>query len=711
VVPFGVALGTWGVGTAAILRHVLGEDDFVTAEIRRHGLLPELLETLAAFALPYLALALYAAIVARGIARLSRARNSLAARFEGWIATAIVLFGLCGAAVYTTVERPAIMAGFLWQRGGTARAIQGGLASFATPSGIAALFLGALGTISAAACWGYVKHGGPRFRRVAVVVLSIGLMAVTALWLLPGTRRSRGTVAASAPPNVVLIIVDSLRPDRAADPSVAPNLAALAARSVRFNDARSPCALTYPAIATLLTSRHPVRHRVRHLYPERAVRWLGPGTLPRRLSGAGYATAAVGGYCATALRELDAGFDRQRTPRSEVDLVVTAVALRGHPWLPAILRWPWTRSLLPQLRTAVEGGHPADQAAEVVAAWREMREPFFVAAFFDNTHLPYVPVWPDSDRAPDYDGPNRYTVLSGDLVEQVREGESGFQARASAAERANALSLYDGAVRSVDRGIGRVLAALERDGLRERTIVVLVADHGENLLDGNGPLAHGDAMERDRSTSIPWWISWPGRLEPREVRSPVSLADVGPTLLALLELPPTPDVDGVARDAELLGRPGPEERPLLLETGMWFVAQEAVASLDDSGRGLTYPSFDEGLLDVESGEPPHIVVREEQRDDVVRAKHRRLEWGDWALTYRPRTTGASFRLYRRDTDPTFTLDLSKDEPGITCTMVAAFYAEALRLGEDQLVPPEDPALDPAGTLCERLAAPPASGGG
>jgi hypothetical protein len=154
-------------------------------------------------------------------------------------------------------------------------------------------------------------------------------------------------------------------------------------------------------------------------------------------------------------------------------------------------------------------------------------------------------------------------------------------------------------------------------------------------------------MERDRSTSIPWWISWPGRLQPRDVRSPVSLADVGPTLLALLELPPTPDVDGVARDAELLGRPGPEERPLLLETGMWFVAEEAVASLDDSGRGLTYPSFLEGLLDVEQGDPPHIVVREDQREGVVRAKHRRLEWGDWALSYRPRTTGASRSTPRR----------------------------------------------------------------
>jgi len=46
VLPFGVALGAWGAGTAAILRHVLREDDFVAAEILRHGLLRELLQTL-----------------------------------------------------------------------------------------------------------------------------------------------------------------------------------------------------------------------------------------------------------------------------------------------------------------------------------------------------------------------------------------------------------------------------------------------------------------------------------------------------------------------------------------------------------------------------------------------------------------------------------------------------------------------------------------
>lgn len=116
------------------------------------------------------------------------------------------------------------------------------------------------------------------------------------------------------------------------------------------------------------------------------------------------------------------------------------------------------------------------------------------------------------------------------------------------------------------------------------------------------------------------------------------------------------------------------------------------------------------MLDVEGGDPPHIVVREEHRDALVRAKHRRLEWGDWALSYRPRTTGAAFRLYRRDADPSFTRDLSKEEPEIHCAMIAAFYDEARRLG-DEVIPPEDPALVPGGMECDKLAGPPRAVGG
>ena len=91
---------------------------------------------------------------------------------------------------------------------------------------------------------------------------------------------------------------------------------------------------------------------------------------------------------------------------------------------------------------------------------------------------------------------------------------------------------------------------------------------------------------------------------------------------------------------------------------------------------------------MEPGDPVHIVVAPEHRAAVYRAKHRRLEMGPWALSYRPRRGGASFRLYRRDVDPLLTRDVGDEHPERLREMVALFYEEGKRLGDSDLLPPE-----------------------
>jgi arylsulfatase A-like enzyme len=686
--PVVVALAAWGVPTTIALRHVLLQDDYISVEIRRQGVVPQLLSTFGEFAIPYVVLGLFGMWAAQGLARLGTGPGARVRRFEPWIGSAIVVVGLALAGVYASLERPAAMMGLLFQRGGLARSAQLAIERTLSPAIVAwaaLVFFVVLTTAALTGWWRASSRGG---RRAALITASSLFLVVLILILAPRLRRGLRAKPDPERPNVLVIVVDSLRPDRAADPKVAPAIAALGARSVRFTDARTPCALTYSAIATLLTGRHPVRHGVRDMFPESEKRNLGKDTLPRALASAGYVTIAVGGYCASALRELDSGFRVQCTPRSEVELVVSAVAFRGHPWLPSVLPFPWARAVFPQLRAAVEGSHPGDVTQEAVAAWRRARGPFFLTVFYDNPHLPYVPVWPDSYRAPEYTGPNRYTVLSGSIAEQIEAGESGATVRGSEEERENALDLYDDAVRSVDRAVGRLLTKLERDRLTESTIVVLLADHGENLLDHGGFLSHGEAVERDRSNAVPWTIAWPGRLEAREVAQPVLTTDVAPTLLSLLALPPLLDADGVDR-ASLARGGGPEpDLPTLLETSMWFHARATVDRLVTSGDGLAYPDFDGGLFAIEPGNPLHIVIAPEHREAVVRAKHRRLDWGAYTLTYRPRTSGVSFALYRRDLDPGLTRDLSGEEPDKRREMIAAFYLEAARLGETELLAEE-----------------------
>lgn len=371
--------------------------------------------------------------------------------------------------------------------------------------------------------------------------------------------------------------------------------------------------------------------------------------------------------------------------------------------MPIWLRSPWARTLWPEVRAAIEGSSPGDVVREAVAAWRAARRPFFMTVFLDNPHLPYVPVWPESRSVGSYAGPNRYSVSAGNLVEAVREGESATLMRGQAVERANARRLYSASVRSADRAAGALLDALDRDGLGRDTIVLVLGDHGENLLDAGGPLAHGESAERDRSTGIPCLLRWMGRIRHQSVPDAVTVADLAPTLLDLLDLPVPLGIEGVSLRRRLQGGPPLPDRPALFETGEWFFAREAVDRTDPSGRGLAYPTFVEGLFSVERGTPPHIVVAPAHRRAMYRAKQRRLELGPWALTYLPRVTGAAFHLFRRDLDPWLTRDVGAVEPERKREMIALFYREAARLGDRDLLPPEpeQAAKSPGGALDER----------
>jgi hypothetical protein len=239
----------------------------------------------------------------------------------------------------------------------------------------------------------------------------------------------------------------------------------------------------------------------------------------------------------------------------------------------------------------------------------------------------------------------------------------------------------------VDRSVGRLLRSLAAEGLDRRTVVVVLGDHGENLLDAGGPLAHGEAAERDRSPEIPVVVRAPG-LSPAVLEDPLALYDLTPTLLELAGLPVPSGLEGRSIAARLRGGPALPERPVLMETDLWWLARDTVDRMDPSGRGLTYPRLDERLLAIEPGDPPHIVVAPKWRDAVLRAKQRRLDLGPWTLTYLPRTTGGSLRLYRRDLDPWLTRDLAATEPARLGEMTALFYRELTRLGEQHFLEPE-----------------------
>jgi len=125
------------------------------------------------------------------------------------------------------------------------------------------------------------------------------------------------------------------------------------------------------------------------------------------------------------------------------------------------------------------------------------------------------------------------------------------------------LRVYAAMTRALDRSVGRVMAALEEEGLADNTIVIFTSDNGGagyvGLADVNAPYRGWKITYFEGGIRVPLFVKWPARIAARqEIDTPVAHIDVMPTLLAAVEQPLPGDrtIDGenllplVTSDAE-----------------------------------------------------------------------------------------------------------------------------------------------------------------
>lgn len=152
-------------------------------------------------------------------------------------------------------------------------------------------------------------------------------------------------------------------------------------------------------------------------------------------------------------------------------------------------------------------------------------KPFFVWLHFYEPHYPYVPPFPYSSRFRDHP--------------------------------------YDGEIAYVDKQLGDLFAALKKDGLWDRIVVLVAGDHGEALYE------HGERMHSQlayQSTlRVPLLIKARGGKAGTVVREPVTLADVAPTVLDLAGLPVPAGLDGISLRTAMRTGTAPL-RPIYFET-------------------------------------------------------------------------------------------------------------------------------------------------
>ncbi|MFH0944538.1 MAG: sulfatase [Planctomycetota bacterium] len=277
--------------------------------------------------------------------------------------------------------------------------------------------------------------------------------------------------------NLLLIAVDTLRADHLGaygyERPTSPAIDRLFAFSIVFEDAHSSSSWTLPAFASLMTSTYSSTHRCWQFdnFLESSFT-----TLAELMSDAGYHTAAIVSHIFLGRKYgLNQGFVEYDDSLVQSNLEDSHMAI--------------TSSVI------------TDRALAFLKRESERSDgrPWFLWTHYFDPHIFYQP------------------------HEEFAEQFGRFRP----------LDRYDGEIAYTDLHIGRLLEYLEESDFAQNTVVVFVADHGEEFMD-HGGMEHGKSLFREVER-VPFAVRVPG-LDPRKVTQPVRGVDLMPTLLDLLDV-------------------------------------------------------------------------------------------------------------------------------------------------------------------------------
>jgi len=401
-------------------------------------------------------------------------------------------------------------------------------------------------------------------------------------------------------PSVLLIALDAQRADRLSvyghDSFTSPHLDRMAREGVLFTSATAPCSWTIPSVISTLTGKYTEQNRIARGNGEK----IGEvTTLAERFSGAGYIT---GGFAANFLLTWNQGFADGFSawyvaPHRDVTATAEAVNSRVVEWL---------------------GSHQDEET--------------FCYVHYMDPHDPYDAPWPaPAERSSHptggmgsetgWEGGNLWPlVIGGKKLDSAGIEQVGRN--------------YDRGTAYTDHHIGCLLAILRREGLLENTVVLVTADHGDELHD-HGYWSHGTTLYQE-VIHVPMLIHRPrpesgkGRI----VHAPVSLVDVAPTLTTLASLP---DEHGWSDGRNMLDLP-PEPRIIYSNTMAHAPTRFAVIR-----PPWKYIHFDRAAL---AEKPPETAQ------------------GRWLV----RQDHPSELLFNLETDPDERFDLAEERPQVMAEM-------------------------------------------
>ncbi len=316
--------------------------------------------------------------------------------------------------------------------------------------------------------------------------------------------------AAASRPNILLVLVDTLRADHLGaygyGRRTSPFLDRLASQGTLFTRAYSVTSYTPPAVVALLTSTFPLLMGASARIPDAIP------TLAGALADNGYRTAAfIGNRLIKADRGYSRGFSLYRAapPRSKTDHSLEAIKVRAAAISEPALDWI----------------HEAQRDTAQPGA------PWFVYLHYMEPHEPYLPT--DGSGAAFWRHPEASLAATREAMGRAAEAHFSDplhqRLRLDGVQTEELVDLYDAAIADLDAALAHLLEGLGEE-TRRNTVICITADHGEEFGE-HGGFQHAHSLFEEL-IHIPLLLVGPGIPGGRAAR-PVQITDIAPTLLHL----------------------------------------------------------------------------------------------------------------------------------------------------------------------------------
>ena len=518
-------------------------------------------------------------------------------------------------------------------------------------------------------------------------------------------QETKGVLQEEKRPNILFIAIDDLRPELGcygSDIAISPNIDALAATGLLFNNAYCQEAICSPSRASLMTGARPESIQVIENFTY--FREQNPDiiTLPQHFWANGYETVYTGKIyhnkefgdaelswsrksVAMVNPKVAFGFKLPENQKLQKENAAAMVAKYGENALRNGLGKGPAYEFADFPDNEYEDGHNTDLA---IATMKDMLEknpnkPFFLGLGMKKPHLDWV-------------APKKYWDLYDEdkiqLAEHVEAPKNGatmglhasFELRARAdipkkgdIDKELALNLkhaYLACVSYVDAQIGRMLSALDDAGVRDNTIIILWSDHGWHLGDMG---IWGKATNYEIATRVPLIIStpnMPAAIRGKKTDALVELVDMYPTLCDLAGVSLPAHLEGQSF-APLLSDPGRDWKKAVFSQFPTPALREWAAN--PLSKGMRETSFGPLIEEVEED------IKAQQGDNWNRElfenrlmgyamrtnNYRFVVWKDYT---KPKADPIFFELYDHQKDPSETINIAAGNPVLVGELLTQF---------------------------------------